>query len=201
MRCPQCHDEYEPDVVRCAHCDVPLLPDDAPLPPRVDALLGTFHPIIAEQLLALTVHRGIASDAVPASRAAGDDLTTVEDRVEVIVDRDWRDDLRAELVVSWPELVRRLPEEEQATVRSLGGPQPGWYDPPRGAWIDRQGRLQVDPTDDEVEEDDARRVIGPALLALGALLLLFAWYGGSNSRASAAVIGLVLIVAGLFMPR
>lgn len=190
MRCPLCRDEYEPDVVRCADCDVPLLPSDAPLPPRVDALLGTFHPIVADAILALTAHRRIAADAVP-----------VEDRVEVIVDRDWRDDLRAELVVRWDELVQRLPDDERATVRALGGPQPGWFDPPKGAWIDRQGRLQVDPTDDEVEEDDARRVLGPALLSVGALLLLFAWYEGGASQAMAVVLGLALIGVGLFVPR
>ncbi|MBW3618723.1 MAG: hypothetical protein KY461_00625 [Actinobacteria bacterium] len=190
MRCPQCHDEYEPDVRRCADCDVPLLSAGTPLPPRVDALLGTFHPVLAERILALTAHRGIAADAVPAG-----------ERVEVIVDREWRDELRAELVVSWSELVVRLPDEERAAVRALGGPQPGWYDPPRGAWIDRQGRLQVDPTDEEVEEDDARRALGPALVGIGTVLLLFAWYDGGSSRAAAVVLGLALIAVGLFVPR
>lgn len=191
MRCPVCHDEYEPDVVRCADCDVPLLAGDAPLPARVDALLGTFHPVVAERILALVAHRGIAADAVPA-----------DGRVEVIVDREWRDDLRAELVVSWADLVARLPDEERGEVVALGGPQPGWHDPPRGAWIDRQGRLQVDPTDDEVEEADASRVVGPALLAIGVVLLLFAWYeGGGSSRAIAVVLGLGSIGVGLFVPR
>ncbi|MBW3657225.1 MAG: hypothetical protein KY457_01205 [Actinobacteria bacterium] len=191
MRCPVCHDEYEPDVVRCVDCDVPLLAADAPLPARVDALLGTFHPVVAERILALVAHRGIAADAVPA-----------DGRVEVIVDREWRDDLRAELVVGWADLVARLPDEERRDVVVLGGPQPGWHDPPRGAWIDRQGRLQVDPTDDEVEEADASRVVGPALLAIGAVLLLFAWYeGGGSSRAIAVVLGLGSIGLGLFVPR
>lgn len=200
MRCPVCHDEYEPDVVRCVDCDVPLLAGDVPLPPRVDALLGTFHPALADRIQALVSHRGIAAEAVPAP-SPGDDPPGARDRVEVIVDREWRDDLRAELVVSWSDLVGRLPEEDRLEVVALGGPQPGWYDPPRGAWIDRQGRLQVDPTDDEVEEADAGRVVGPALLAVGGVLLLFAWYEGGSSQAIAVVLGLGLIGVGLFMPR
>lgn len=190
MRCPRCHDEYEPDVARCVHCDVPLLADDVPLPPRVDALLGTFHPAVAEQLRSLVEHRGIAADAVPLG-----------DRVEVLVDREWRDDLRAELVVRWREIVTALPDEERLEVAALGGSQPGWYDAPRGAWVDRQGRLQVDPTDDEVAEDDARRVLGPGLVTVGALLLLYGWYDGGSSQAVAVVLGLGLVGIGLFVPR
>jgi hypothetical protein len=190
MRCPVCRDEFEPDVDRCAECDVDLVAADVPLPPRVDALLGTFHPAVAERILELVSHRRIAADAVPAG-----------DRVEIIVDRDWRDDLRAEFVLRWSELIGRLPEEERLEVGALGGSHPGWFDPPQGAWIDRQGRLQVDPTEDEVAEDEARRVVGPALISIGVVLLLYGWYDGGSSQAMAMVLGLGSIGVGLFVPR
>jgi hypothetical protein len=52
--------------------------------------------------------------------------------VHITVEREWRDDLRAELAMTWGDLVRRLPEEQALEVMSAGGANPGWLDPPRG---------------------------------------------------------------------
>lgn len=192
MRCPVCRDEYETGVTTCADCDVALVPADAPVQPRVDSHLGTFHPAVAAQVSSLLDHRRIAFDEVPAG----------EDRIAVVVDREWRDELRAELVVTWSDLVGRLPEEEMYDVLGAGGAQPGWYDAPRGAWIDRAGRLQVDPTEDEQIAADQRRLLGPALVAAGVVLLLLGWYGtGATTRALAGLLGVLLIVGGLLVPR
>ncbi len=190
MRCPQCRDEYEAGVAVCADCRVPLVPSDQPLPPRVDAPLGRFHPLVAERLEALLDHRRIAYERV-----------TDDTGVELIVDRDFRDDLRAELVVSWNDIVGRLPEDDMYAVLAAGGSQPGWFDAPRGAWVDRQGRLQVEPTEDEARTADAGRTTGPVLLTLGIVLALFGWYGGGSLKEVAVLLGLGMVVAGLFLPR
>lgn len=190
MRCPRCHDEYEPGVARCVHCHVPLVPSSEPLPPRVDARLGRFHPVVAERIVADLDRRGVGH------RTATDD-----DGVVVTVDRAHRDDLRAELVVNWNGLVGRLPPDDRLDVLAAGGAQPGWYDAPRGAWVDRQGRLQVEPGEDEVELEDARRTVGPMLLTLGVVLALFGWYGGGSSREVVILVGMAMVVAGVFTPR
>lgn len=188
MRCPDCGDEYEDGVDRCADCRVPLVAADGPPPPRVDALLGTFHPHAAGQVVELLDDRGVQHDTV-----------TAEGRVEVIVDRTWRDDLRAELVVNWGSLLHRLPPDERTEVAASGGRQPGWYDAPEGAWIDRDGRLQVEVHEDEAREEDAKRVLGPSLATLGGILAVFGWYAGGSP--TAIFLGVVLLAIGLLLPR
>ena len=84
-------------------------------------------------------------------------------------------------------------------VLAAGGSQPGWYDAPRGAWVDRAGRVQVEAADDEESERDARRVLGPSLLTIGAVLLLFGWYAGGS--AFAVLAGIALILLGVFLPH
>lgn len=186
--CPRCDDEYEDGVETCADCGVPLVPDGAPVPARVDAVLGTFHTAAAAVVLAVLERRGIAHE----SRPAGDD------RVEIVADRAYRDDLRAELAVNWGDLVASLPEEQRQAVRGAGGEQPGWFDAPRGAWMDAHGRLQVERTAEEELEEDARRTVGPSLAVLGAILAIFGWWGGSDV---AVVLGIGLLGVGVFVPR
>jgi hypothetical protein len=191
MRCPSCHDEYEPHVRTCATCGIPLVPADAvapvAVPRQADAKLGIFHPLAAAAVGAMLERRGIDHDAI-----------TDAGRVTVLVDRDWRDDVRAELALTWGELVRGLPEDEVVEVLAAGGPNPGWYDPPRGGHVDRHGRLVVED-DEEDAEDDAARVIGPALLTVGAILLVVGWY--VLDSAAVTVAGAGLAVMGLFTPR
>lgn len=211
MRCPQCRDEYEADVTECVHCHVPLVPSDQPLPPRVDAHLGRFHPVVATRIVELVERRGIAyetdRDEIDRDRhdPDGDALdTTANDEVApvtIVVDRDFRDDLRAELAVDYSDLVGRLPTDEMYAVLAVGGPQPGWYDAPKGAWVDRQGRLQVEPAEDELAGEEEGRTIGPALLTIGVVLALFGWYGGGSNRAGIVLVGVALAVTGAFTPR
>jgi hypothetical protein len=132
-------------------------------------------------------------------RAIANDAITEADRVTILVARDWRDDLRAELALTWGDLVRRLPEEEAAAVLGAGGSNPGWFDPPRGGHVDRQGRLVVNVDDDEDDEDDAARVIGPTLLTIGAVLVVVGWYVLDSGAVAVAGGGLALL--GLFTPR
>lgn len=186
--CPRCHDEYEPGVGRCATCDLPLVADGVPLPPRVDALLGVFHPVAADPVVALLARRGIAHDVVPSG-----------DTVEVIADRAWRDDLRAELALTWGELVGGLDPESRGILLTAGGPLPGWLDAPEGAWVDRDGRVQVDGAHGEAEEADARRTVGPVMAAIGAVLVVFGWYAGAGAGVVVAGVGLLLV--GLLLPR
>lgn len=153
-----------------------------------DALLGTFHPVPAAHVVALLEQRGIAYDTAE-----------VNGRIAVSVDREWRDDVRAELAVNWSDLVRQLPPEELDELRRDRGPQPGWYDPPAGAWVDRQGRLKVDPHEDEALEADLSRRIGPALAGIGAVLVIFGWY--TDGTAWLYVLGIAIGLIGLFLPR
>jgi hypothetical protein len=188
--CPRCRDEYAAGHTTCAECGVALLPDGAPLPPQVDALLGTFHPLAATPVVQVLTHRGIAHEA----------LHVDDDAVEVVVDREFRDDLRAELVVNWGGLLRSLEQEDLVVVLGAGGgQQPGWIDAPTGAWIDGQGRLQVARSEQEEREEDAQRVVGPVLATLGAVLLLFGWWSGQSDLA--VVIGLLSVIVGVFLPR
>jgi hypothetical protein len=190
MRCPSCHDEYEPHVRTCATCSIPLVDaaTDAVAPAAMaDAKLGVFHPLVAAAVAALLDRRGIEHETA-----------TDGGRVTVLVDRDWRDDVRAELALTWGDLVRGLPEEEVVEVLGAGGPNPGWYDPPRGGHVDRHGRLVVDDNEEDAE-DDAARVIGPALLTIGAILLVVGWYVLGSAAVAVAGGGLALV--GLFSPR
>lgn len=189
MRCPRCQDEYEDHVVVCPDCGINLSDSDAPPPVvvRVDARLGRFHPAVAAELLALLERRGIAHDTVTAA-----------DAVAIVVDRSHRDDLRAELTLTWSEVVRRLDEDDAAAIGADGGSTPGWYDPPRGGYVDRAGRLVVDGEEDD-SEHDAARVIGPGLVAAGAVLLIVGWY--VLDSAAVAVAGAALALLGPLLPR
>ncbi len=189
MRCPRCQDEYEDHVVVCPDCGINLSDTDAPPPVvvRVDARLGRFHPAVAAQLLRVLERRGIAHDTVSAP-----------DAVAIVVDRSHRDDLRAELALTYGDLVRRLDGEVAADVLADGGSTPGWYDPPRGGYVDRAGRLVVDGEDDD-SEHDAARVIGPGLVAAGAVLLVVGWY--VLDSAAIAVAGAALALLGPLLPR
>ena len=188
--CPSCHDQYDVDgPERCVSCDVPLVPDDTELPPRVDRLLGTFHVGIADRVTAMLGRRGIAHEVLPAG----------EDRVEVVVDRDFRDDLRAELAVNWDGMVRSLDREVVVELLRAGAPQPGWFDAPTSAWVDRQGRLQVDGGGDEDAMAEAGRLWGPTLVVIGVVVGLFGWYGQGSS--ALLVLGLGMAALGLFLPR
>lgn len=195
MRCPNCRAEYEDDVAWCADCRTALVPDGRPLPPRVDARLGAFHPAVAEHITSLLGHRRIAHEALPTHSA--DEGT--DGRIEILVDRDFRDDLRAELVVSYTDLIGRLPQEDMYAVLSSGGAQPGWFDAPRGAWVDKQGRLQVEGGGDEEDEHEARRVLGPSLATVGIVLALFGWYAGDNG--GLVFLGLAAAAIGMLLPR
>lgn len=187
--CPSCHDQYTHGAVRCATCHVDLVSDDVTLPPQVDRLLGVFHPALLDRLTALLHRRGVAHEVVPAG----------EDRVEVVVDRVFRDDLRAELAVNWQGIVGSLDREVVAELAGAGAPQPGWYDAPTSAWVDRQGRLQVDAGDDEEAMAEATRLWGPTLVVIGVVVGLFGWYG--QDSAGLLVFGLAVASLGLFLPR
>ena len=187
--CPRCHDEYADGVTTCASCGVPLLPDDAPLPPRVDRLLGVFHVLVVDRVTAILARRGISHEAVPAG----------EDRMEVVVDRDHRDDLRAELAVNWDGIVASLDREDVVELVRAGAPQPGWFDAPTSAWVDREGRLQVDAGGDEEAIAEAGRLWGPTLVVIGVVIGLFGWYGQGSSIL--LVLGLGMAGLGLFLPR
>lgn len=187
--CPRCRDEYVDGVDTCPSCGVPTVPDDQPLPPQVDRVLGTFHPLLAARVQAILDRRGIAYDALPLEG----------DRVEVVVDREFRDDLRAELAVNWQGLVSSLDADDMYAVLGAGGTQPGWYDAPQSAWIDREGRLQVEAAGHEEDEAEARRVYGPMLVVLGAILALFGWYAGASE--TFVLLGVMMVAVGVFLPR
>lgn len=186
MRCPRCLDDYEPDVATCATCGSPLVAPGAAAGPVVDARLGRFHPAVADRVVQLLAHRRIAHVRIER-----------DDDVEVLVDRAWRDDLRAELALTWAQIVHALPAEQTVTVLGLGGASPGWYDAPQGGWVDRAGRLVVD--DAERSKDGEVRLAGPALTVIGAVLLLMGWYVGAD--AVVVLAGLALTVFGVLLPR
>lgn len=191
MRCPVCGDEYEDGVVACVDCHVPLTTTTGPARPRLDALLGRFDRALAEQVTSLLERRVIAYHAVP-----------VDGDVEVLVAREQRDDLRAELALTWGELVAAADEEARQRLASEEpGSLVGWRDAPEGAWVDRRGRLQVAPSPREQAEDDARRVAGPSLLTLGVFLILLGWYAGGRFSELSVVVGLALAVTGALLPR
>ena len=193
MRCPVCGDEYEPDVVRCADCDV-LLYDaalgevDLPEPaPQMHARLGRFHPAVGE-LIAQVLDRRSIPHTVQAH----------DDGAEILVDHQWRDDLRTEFAVSWDEILRGLDEEHLEQIRGLGGSAPGWFDAPQGGYVDRTGRMVV-ATDQDDDDADAARVIGPALLTVGGIAIVAGWL--LLSMPGVVVLGIGLAIVGLIIPR
>lgn len=191
MRCPVCGDEYEEGVVTCVDCRVPLMAPDGPSRPRTDSLLGRFDPAIAQPVTDLLDRRMIVYQTVPADGA-----------VEVLVERSRRDDLRAELALTWGDIVAAVDEDSRDRLASdEPGSLPGWRDAPQGAWVDRRGRLQVAPSPGEEAEDDARRVAGPSLITLGAFLVLVGWYADGSLSELGIVAGLALVVTGALLPR
>ena len=183
MRCPRCLDEYDPHVATCA-AGSSLVPDDAAPTPQLDGHLGAFHPIAADRIVALLTHRQVAFHRVDR-----------DDAVELTVDRDWCDDLRAELALTWPQLVAALPPERAMELRQLRGATPGWFDAPEGGWVDRAGRFVVD----DGVADPTVRVIGPGMAAVGALVAVLAWYTSAGGGLIAT--GLALLLAGVLIPR
>lgn len=190
MRCPQCRDEYEAGVTRCGDCHVPLVSSHGPAPPQF-TLLGTFHPLAA----------GILAPLLAQRRIAHEQLAVDVNAVEVLVDRDHRDELRAELVANWNGLIGGLPTAEKYELLSGSTTGlPGWHDAPDGSWIDREGRFKVAATVEE-REQDAHRILGPSLLTIGLVIVLFGWYAGGGSRELAVLVGIVLVIAGIFSQR
>lgn len=192
MHCPSCGAEYEPHVRTCPDCDVALVSDPALIAPPT-AHLGRFHHAVALEVAEFAGRRGIE----PTIGAAEDG-----DGVTIRVPTSRRDGLRADLMVAWPSLFSELGPEDQQAVRELRGPLAGWYDAPDGAWVDRQGRLRAAPPREEEEAADADRALGPALVAIGMIVLVVAWYVGPGLlRLAAAIVGLALVLLGLFAPR
>lgn len=201
MRCPSCFDEYEPHVRRCATCGNALVSDDAlrredgtlrdaeePELQQVDREmrhLGRFHPALAPHVLALLEGKGIET-----THQLGDDA------VMITVPGGWRDDVRAELVLRWDELLAGLEADAAPDVLASGGHTPGWPDAPLGGAIDRDGRLVVDAPDDEA---DGSRTLGPAMLVGGAILALSGWQVVDSPALIIAGLGVMLL--GLFLPR
>ncbi len=202
MRCPRCLDDYEPHVRRCATCHLDLVPAEqlpdggAPGPqlpaPRPDPAgtsaqhLGRFHPTMATQVLALIEDRGIEAA-----------VHSHDDHTEVAVPGTWRDDVRAELVLRWDELLAGLEPDDAPEVLAAGGHTPGWYDAPLGGHIDRDGKLVVDaPIEDDA---DGGRTLGPALIAGGAILVVSGWQVAELP--ALVLIGIALVVLGVFLPR
>lgn len=200
MRCPNCLDEYEAGVDRCATCRVALVPEDelpddaapdrlreatAPRTPH-EVHLGTFHPAMAGLVVALLDERGIEH-----GRREHDE------GVSLRVDAAWRDDVRAELLVRWDELLAELEVEDAEDVLPTGGQAPGWLDPPVGGHIDRDGRLVVEgPAEDD---PDSSRTLGPAMIAGGVILAISAWQ--VVEVPALVLLGVALAILGLLLPR
>lgn len=201
MYCPSCGAEYEPGVLRCADCRAPLVADRADIPAPM-AHLGRFHRDVVDEVVAFAGRRGI-DPAVDGSDGYGPRVPergADADALEVSVPAARRDGLRADLVVAWPALLADLDEEQRARVDGTGGWLTGWFDAPSGAWVDRDGRLRVEPPEDE--DGTAERSIGPALVALGVVALLLAWYLGPGLlRLLTGVGALTLFLVGVFWPR
>ena len=180
-------------MLSCVDCHVALVnPADHPgasaqQPPPAKIRLGRFHPPVADLISQLLDRRDI-----PYTMRLHDDA------VEVLVDPTWRDDLRTELAVSWDELLGNLADDAATETRALGGNAPGWFDAPQGGYVDRLGRMVVEVADED-REIDGSRVVGPALLACGAVLIATGWLLVEAGSIVAAGIGLALL--GLFVPR
>lgn len=192
MRCPNCGDEYEPGVAQCADCGVPLVDLDAEVEPvtrpgEIDTRLGRFHPAVGEVIGGVLERRSIPHL-----------LRRTDDEMEVLVEREWRNDLRTELAVSWNEMLRGLDEEQTEEIRTLGGNAPGWFDAPRGGYVDRTGRMVVAADEDDDEADEAR-IIGPALLTMGAITIVVGWLVVSSP--GVVIAGIAMAIAGVFTPR
>jgi hypothetical protein len=188
--CPVCRDEFTDGVSICP-TDGEALVATEDLPPRPvgEAPLGLFHPSVV-----LVVQRFLGARDVQWRTVEVDD-----ERVQLWVTEDVRDDLRAALVMTWPGLLRVLDAEFQQQLRALGGDHPGWHDAPHGAWVDDHGRIRVEATPDEEAAADAARTVGPGLAIVGIVLLLLAWVNGWDG--GPVVLGIGAIVLGLLLPR
>lgn len=201
MRCPSCFDEYEPHVRRCATCGNELVPDeellteDGSLPAAAEPdhrhldrtlrHLGSFHPAVVPHVVALLEEKGIE-----VAQHLGDD------EVALSVPGGWRDDVRAELLLRWDELLAALDADEAPDVLAAGGHTPGWPDAPLGGAIDRDGRLVVDAPDDEA---DGSRTLGPAMLVGGAILAVSGWQ--VVDAPALIIVGIGVMIVGLLLPR
>ena len=182
MSCPRCGDPHgTPED--CAGCRVPAARDPGP-----DAVLGRFHPVVAERLERLLSQRGVRLGRQERDHD-----------VELRVDPGQRDALRAELAMNWAQIVHGLPEERAMEVLASGGANPGWFDAPAGGWVDRSGRLVVEPADDDPTASGTPRLAGPALIGAGLLLLLLGWFSGSGDAVLAT--GAALALLGVLVPR
>lgn len=207
MRCPNCNDEYEPHVTRCADCRVPLVDsdEDDPAAPRPDpglrarstaaagrvpdapqeVRLGLFDPAVVDLVTARLQRDGVAHTAVEHDGS-----------VELRIDRAERDDVRSELAINWDEVVAQLEDDEREHLDDEG-PAPGWLDAPRGGHIDRAGRLVVDA--DDAEEWESSRVLGPGLLVGGAAIGLLGWLLVDSG--ALITLGIAMVAIGVFIPR
>ncbi len=168
--------------------------DDAPVPqPRAarnaDAgprPLGRFHPDIVQLVLDVLQDKGVDHE-----------VRRFDDHVEVAVDGRWRDDLRAELVVRWDELLAELDADLGPEVLGSGAHAAGWFDAPLGSYIDRDGKLVVDaPPEDDADD---RRTLGPTLVAGGVALAIAGWQ--VVDVGALIIAGVALALIGLFIPR
>ena len=187
MNCSSCGAEYVEGVLLCPDCGV-RLGDAAPVRWRA---LGRFDAIAAPAVIAELRTRGVDAE-VDGDDEAGEATVRVPEESYA--------DLRAALLFGWDRVLARLDLEEVAALTA--GPAPGWRDAPQGAWVDRDGRVRVSEGPEAEEHADARRTIGPAMAAVGALLLLLAWYVGPGPlRGGCVVVGVTLLLVGLLLPR
>lgn len=191
MHCPTCGDEYLDGVQRCVDCGVVLVPaatTAVAVPSR--ARLGRFHPALVDVVRARV-----------AGRVELLETTLHDDGVDVHVERGAEDRLRAELAVEWEQLLSQVDPEQRAAVMAGGARLPGWLDPPDGIWVDREGELRADTS--RLDPDHGTRAAGPVLISAGGLLLVGAWYVGEGGLGTlvATVIGLAVVLVGVFTPR
>lgn len=208
MRCVRCGEPHPAESLRCRACGAPVDPDPSvgrdghvvggPGPQddtdaevvaiELQALLGRFHPVIAARLQRLLTDRGI--DHLRHERPHD---------VELRVASATRDALRAELSVNWSQIVGALPEDQAVEVLASGGAAPGWFDAPAGGWVDRAGRLVVDPSEHDPTAAGPPRTVGPLVAGIGALVLLLGWFNGAGD--GVLLVGAAAIGLGILLPR
>lgn len=187
MHCPRCDDEFEDGIAFCPDCRVTLIDEGAEPVAPAEVHLGTFDPRVADRVTALLTNRAIVHAA-----------QLHDDGVAIVVDETFRDDIRSELVARWSDVLATFDGEQRLEVLALGGTTPGWLDPPTGAWIDRDGRLQVERGLVEESLEDASRQVGPAMAAFGVVLVAFGWY--ADAGGGLLLLGAVLAVLGVLLP-
>ncbi len=192
MQCPRCGDEYVDGVLRCPDCDRELVADGTVPAQLPDVALGTFHPQVAALVSQLLARQGIAHHHEvidPDPNGA----------VLLLVDERNRDAVRGELVAKWASVIGAIHGDVLFEIlKSSGsGGLPGWRDAPSSVWVDRDGKFNVEDAE-QASFDDATRVVGPSLAALGGIMLVFGWY--ANTGAGVLVIAALAIVVGLFLP-